>query len=243
MWLFTKYGFFSAVCARKGKKGKKGKELDPNLFMIRARIQEHLEALIERFEELADCKIKNSNNTDYRFRIFVPKETWAVVMAALTLEIEYGNFKSAVHATQPHEDGGYTKKLHDVWSVMYGLQTNNYGAGIYSRPKYCGGNSQSDNANGSPATEADDGGTLSPEYEGTQPESTEDVILVLNQETGSEVVIIWWPELFTTDEEAYATAITDGDAEIVANPEFSRHPWHECAYSHTPIFDAAYSGE
>lgn len=44
MWVFTKHGFFSAVCARQGS-GKHGQPVDPNRIMIRARVRAHLEAL------------------------------------------------------------------------------------------------------------------------------------------------------------------------------------------------------
>ena len=39
MWLFTKHGFFSAVCARQGN-GKHGQHVDPRRIMVRARVQE-----------------------------------------------------------------------------------------------------------------------------------------------------------------------------------------------------------
>jgi len=45
MWIFTKYGFFSAVCARKGN-GKHGQAVDPNRIMVRAS-EVHLTAIFE----------------------------------------------------------------------------------------------------------------------------------------------------------------------------------------------------
>jgi len=48
MWIFTKYGFFSAVCAREGS-GRHGQPVDPDRIMIRARLLSHLEALLKRF--------------------------------------------------------------------------------------------------------------------------------------------------------------------------------------------------
>jgi len=36
MWLFTKHGFFSAVCARQGN-GEHGQPVDPGRIMVRAR--------------------------------------------------------------------------------------------------------------------------------------------------------------------------------------------------------------
>ena len=73
MWLFTKHGFYSAVCARQGD-GSHGQPVDPDRIMVRARVRSQLEALKERFSDLlADCEIKEFAGTDYAFRIFVDK--------------------------------------------------------------------------------------------------------------------------------------------------------------------------
>lgn len=73
MWIFTKYGFFSAVCARQGN-GRHCQALDPSRIMVRARIRSHLDALKERFADLVgDCEILESAGTDYAFRVFVQK--------------------------------------------------------------------------------------------------------------------------------------------------------------------------
>ena len=44
MWIFTKHGFFSAVCVRQ-ESGKHGQTVDPNRIMVRTRLRAHLEAL------------------------------------------------------------------------------------------------------------------------------------------------------------------------------------------------------
>jgi hypothetical protein len=76
MWLFTKHGFFSAVCARKGK-GRHGQPIDPDRIMVRARLRSHLKALKERFPNLlGGCEILETAGTDYAFRLFVPKSAW-----------------------------------------------------------------------------------------------------------------------------------------------------------------------
>jgi len=43
MWVFTKHGFFSAVCARQGD-GTYGQPVDQDRIMVRARVRGHLEA-------------------------------------------------------------------------------------------------------------------------------------------------------------------------------------------------------
>src|SRR5258708_30224061 len=73
LWIFTKHGFFSAVCARQGD-GKNGQPVDPDRIMIRARIRGHLEALKERFPGLlVECDVQESAGTDYAYRLFVQK--------------------------------------------------------------------------------------------------------------------------------------------------------------------------
>jgi hypothetical protein len=122
MWIFTKHGFFSAVCARKGD-GKHGQPVDPDRIMVRARIRGHLEALKKRFPDLiGQCDIHESAVTDYAFRLFVQKPKWMQVLAGLAEETDYGNFKSEVARHQGSAGAAYEDSLHDVWSVMNRLK-------------------------------------------------------------------------------------------------------------------------
>jgi hypothetical protein len=122
MWIFTKHGFLSAVCARKGNGGH-GQPVDPDRIMVRARVRGHLEALKERFPDLVgDCEILESAGTDYAFRLFVQKSAWVQVVAGLAEEADYDNFKSEVAQHQGRAGAAYEHSLHEVWSVMHGLQ-------------------------------------------------------------------------------------------------------------------------
>jgi hypothetical protein len=122
MWLFTKYGFFSVVCARAGTGGKH-EPVDPNRVMVRARVRKHLESLVARFPELLEeCTIRESTDTDYAFRLFVAKTNWVRIAAQLSDEIDYDNFKSAVARHQGAAGRNYESSLHEVWSVMHKLQ-------------------------------------------------------------------------------------------------------------------------
>jgi hypothetical protein len=77
MWVFTKHGFFSVVCARQGC-GKPGQTVYPERMMIRARVRGHLEALQQRFPELPrQSDIQEFADSDYAFRIFVGKSLWS----------------------------------------------------------------------------------------------------------------------------------------------------------------------
>ena len=122
MWIFTKHGFFSAVCAREGD-GKHGRPVDPERIMVRGRVRSHLEALKGRFPNLLGrCDIQDSAGTDYAFRLFVPKSAWVRVLAGLAEETDYDNFKSEVARTQGKGGAAYEHALHEVWSVMNRLQ-------------------------------------------------------------------------------------------------------------------------
>lgn len=122
MWIFTKHGFFSAVCARKGN-GKHGQPVDPDRIMVRGRLRSHLKALKEHFpDQLGECNIQETAGTDYAFRLFVPKTAWVQVLAGLAEETDYDNFKSEVANHQGEAGAAYEHSLHDVWSVMHKLQ-------------------------------------------------------------------------------------------------------------------------
>lgn len=122
MWLFTKHGFYSAVCARQGD-GSHSQPVDSDRIMVRARVRSHLEALKDGFSDvLADCEVKEFAGTDYAFRIFVDKSVWSQVLVGLNEEMDYDNFKSEVARHQESEGAAYAHSLHDVWSVMNRLQ-------------------------------------------------------------------------------------------------------------------------
>ena len=118
MWLFTQYGFFSVVCARDLTGKTKG--IDPATLMVRARSRQHLDSLIARFSDLQGVHVVETESTDYRYRIVLPKAVWGRVVAELTAEIDYGNFKSRAH--EKTGDKVFCNALHDVWDVMYRLQ-------------------------------------------------------------------------------------------------------------------------
>jgi hypothetical protein len=122
MWIFTKHGFFSAVCARQGD-GKYGEPVDPGRIMVRARLRGHLEALMKRFPDLlGSSDIQESASTDYAYRLFVQKAAWTQVLAGLAEETDYDNFKSEVARHQGRAGAAYEHSLHEVWSVMHRLQ-------------------------------------------------------------------------------------------------------------------------
>lgn len=118
MWVFTKYGFFSAVCA--GREDDRD-VADPGRMMLRARQREHLEALQERFPaETGAAEILAGVGTDYPFRIFIDKAAWASVSESLAAEIDYRNFKNEAHSWQGATP--YLRALSKVWGTMWDLE-------------------------------------------------------------------------------------------------------------------------
>jgi len=122
MWIFTKYGFFSVVCARQGD-GEYGQPVDLDRVMVRARVRQHLEKLQEEFDDLlGESEIHDSPHADYAFRLFAPKSVWLEVLARLGDGIDYDNFKSEVARNLGAAGAAYEHSLHRVWSVMHKLQ-------------------------------------------------------------------------------------------------------------------------
>lgn len=122
MWLFTKYGFYSVVCARQGSGGH-AQPVDPQRMMIRARLRQHLAALQQHFPDLVgDVPIEEFSGTDYAYRMFVPKTTWSRLLAEIAEATDYDNFKSDVSRHQGPAGAGYLDALHQIWSTMYRLQ-------------------------------------------------------------------------------------------------------------------------
>jgi hypothetical protein len=122
MWIFTKHGFFSVVCARNGN-GEHGQPVDPNRMMVRGRLRSHLDALKRRFPSLlGQFEIQEFVGTDYPFRIFVSKAAWIKVLSELANETDYDNFKSEVARYQGRKGAAYRDALHDIWSLTTELQ-------------------------------------------------------------------------------------------------------------------------
>lgn len=103
MWLFTTRGFYSAV----------ENPTDHSQLIVRARARKDLEALRDLIPGL---KIQATPKRDYQFRIVVTKDVWASVVAKITSEIEYPNFKDAVH----HMPGGDERSriYGSVWATL-----------------------------------------------------------------------------------------------------------------------------
>jgi hypothetical protein len=124
MWVFTIYGFYSIACADQAGRGRK---IDPDTIMVRARTKQHLQNLKERFVFMlvdGTFAIEDRKDTDYRFRILMPKATWVKMLIVLAEEQTWRNFKDEASKTARLNGWShkYVDALHKVWDIMHSLQ-------------------------------------------------------------------------------------------------------------------------
>lgn len=84
---------------------------------MRACVRGDLEALRDRYlPNLGD--IEESAHRDHRYRARASHAEVASALAAITTDVRYPNFKSAVGATQGRQREGV---YHEVWRVLRGI--------------------------------------------------------------------------------------------------------------------------
>lgn len=110
MWLITDRGFYSVV----DKGDREG------YLCVRARVRTDLENLFE-LESLAGYAddVIETDNSDYRFRVYFRREDWVTASAELARQIDYPNFKSAVGERQGRDRAHTYMK---VWDDLNKLQ-------------------------------------------------------------------------------------------------------------------------
>jgi hypothetical protein len=108
MWVFMNDSFLSIVEDKK----------DKNQLVVRARIYGDIEAFIEEYNEY--YTVLETDDSDYRFRAFVPREVVAQKMYDRINSIDYLNFKNSCGMSRKQ---WYTR----VWSVMFDVQEKIFG--------------------------------------------------------------------------------------------------------------------
>lgn len=105
MWLFSKIGFVSAVKHRDRQ----------GMLMVRARLKEDIEAIRARLMHAGASGVEctETPDADYRYRLVCRQEEFAGVVAELVNDIDYDNFKNAVHGNRVR-DRAYMR----CWSAM-----------------------------------------------------------------------------------------------------------------------------
>jgi len=106
MWVICARGFYSVV-ENRNRAGE---------LLVRARVREDLEALRDL---LPGVDVEETPERDYRFRVSVPHEDWALAVAELAREIDYPNFKDAVAERQGRERAHVYS---GVWGTLLALQ-------------------------------------------------------------------------------------------------------------------------
>lgn len=112
MWIFTNFGFFSAV----------GHRANPDILLIRARCLSDANALVDKYGVILGVTRENvifTPNADYAYRVLVSRSAWAQVVAQVVNDIDYPNFKNSVYDNMGED------RYHlygDVWSTMLKLQ-------------------------------------------------------------------------------------------------------------------------
>jgi hypothetical protein len=111
MWIATVSGFFSVVADTQR----------PGRMLIRARCRADIFNLYHAHQGLKSMEPPTSDEMrDYRWRISIDRIDWIILAGRLAQEVDYPNFKSAVHehANQSNKYGPYLQ----TWSTMKGVQ-------------------------------------------------------------------------------------------------------------------------
>lgn len=116
MWIFSKVGFFSAVESAEPQPELGG---EGEVLAIRARVEGDLDELRKAYAPKLSATVILPGR-DYPYRAYITKEAWAEAMVRLSLDIDYGNFKSKVVEDQSYERAHLYGQ---VWSVMNSAET------------------------------------------------------------------------------------------------------------------------
>ncbi len=112
MWLATLDGFFSTVIDLK----------EPGRMLIRARCEKDIKNLYNRYRKACPSlrKPTSDETRDYRWRLSISKRDWVKLAAELASEVDYPNFKSAVHQRPDQENKN--RPYLEIWSIMHAVQ-------------------------------------------------------------------------------------------------------------------------
>lgn len=105
MWICANDSFLSIVEDRN----------DKNRVVVRARVREDLVAMFPSYEK----DVIETDDSDYRFRLFLYREFVAKTVADRITAINYPNFKNSIR--QSWRYAAYTK----IWEIMYRVQRLN----------------------------------------------------------------------------------------------------------------------
>lgn len=106
MWIATQDGFFSAVAS----------DRDPGVFLVRTRCKADAVFLQSWAwdEHSADLEIIRFTQSDYPWRVVVPREVWGSYLVYASEQISYTNFKDRIGRLNKFRAGIYGS----VWAVL-----------------------------------------------------------------------------------------------------------------------------
>jgi ADP-ribose pyrophosphatase YjhB (NUDIX family) len=108
MWIFTAFGFFSVV-----------RKNGDSFLTVRARVASDLERLRKQFMPHLSATIIGKG-TDYPYRATISHEDFALGMASISRQVDYGNFKNEIYQKM----GSAREKVYsEVWGVLRNLET------------------------------------------------------------------------------------------------------------------------
>ena len=113
MWIASKLGFFSVVAHKS----------EPETTQIRARVRQDLVNLLAhhgRSKKGQATPIIETLDSDYRFRIIVPKKTATKMVEEMARDIDYPNFKTAIAGLPDQREKLHA--YHEIWHSMARLQ-------------------------------------------------------------------------------------------------------------------------
>ncbi|MAT47368.1 MAG: hypothetical protein CMO35_08060 [Verrucomicrobiaceae bacterium] len=107
MWIFTNKGFLSIVEDRN----------DPERLLVRARYEGDIERHFGGAVEVLELE-----DSDYRFRAFLPREEVRTAIDRELSSLDYGNFKNSFDCDNVSLSKAVREERHDalfrVWSTM-----------------------------------------------------------------------------------------------------------------------------
>jgi hypothetical protein len=109
MWLFLPTGHYSVVVHRD----------DPSRVIVRSRESKPLEAV----RAVALCggfrvpEIERNDAADYRYRVTVSRDLWALFVAQAVADMRASNFKAEAERVRGRD--AYTRALHTIWGVLF----------------------------------------------------------------------------------------------------------------------------
>ena len=111
MWIFTRDGFFSIAATPFCKPGD---------VAVRCRRRDHLVKLMSRHG--LETEILCVDNSDYKYRIQIPRDLWAGILRDEAAGIDYASFKDSLVAA--NADSDYLRAMFTTWSVLHKMQTS-----------------------------------------------------------------------------------------------------------------------